>query len=148
MSLTVASDKFVQQYIFALVRYQILVCKYKTKLSERWRKCFTKCWLKIKFDDESISTSTTPAFTEPSRNGEWVNSELPNGKQFVFKFCCQLWKVYMRLILNQKTEGTTEANTNILLTAIFNLSKNQDRLDFFSAKLPLSNHHYQNQARE
>ena len=37
----------------------------------------------------------------------------------------------MQPILNQKTEGTTEANTNILLTAIFNLSKNQDRLDFF-----------------
>ena len=44
----------------------------------------------------------------------------------------------MRLILNQKTEGTTEANTNILLTAIFNLSKNQDRLDFF-----LRNYRYQ-----
>ena len=40
----------------------------------------------------------------------------------------------MQPILNQKTEGTTEANTNILLTAIFNLSKNQDRLEFFSAK--------------
>ena len=37
----------------------------------------------------------------------------------------------MQPILNQKTEGTTEANTNILLTVIFNLSKNQDRLEFF-----------------
>ena len=44
----------------------------------------------------------------------------------------------MRLILNQKTEGTTEVNTNILLTAIFNLSKNQDRLEFF-----LRNYRYQ-----
>ena len=47
------------------------------------------------------------------------------------KFCRQLWEVYIQTISEQKIEGTMEVNINILLTTIFSLNKNQDRLDFW-----------------